>query len=284
MSEKANTETNQIDFTDASMVTSVLCEAIKETVISTTEQTLPIAVYACVTVIKDLVKNELKSELVPEIIEETKHYVDQSVSKVNSVLTQKMVQIKSNTDKVEGFTRRVNLCFSGIEEAREERKDPSITADKIVNELANIDCEITKDDLSSCTRLYRQNDQNPNPNIIVARFVSQQIRDKVLSYQHSFNSRSDGKYMNEDMTSLQRNMFSYLRKKEDIVIKKTVSFKDGHIICLLKKNEGKTRGWSKIRNISDLLALDASFTDELSNNDFLKHMDLLDCKVNINLE
>ena len=85
------------------------------------------------------------------------------------------------------------------------------------------------------------------------------------------------------MTSLQRSMFSYLRKKDDIVIRKTVGFKDGHIICLLKKNEHKDKGWSKVKDIFDLLELDETFADELSNDDFLRDMHLLECKVDISI-
>ena len=85
------------------------------------------------------------------------------------------------------------------------------------------------------------------------------------------------------MTSLQRSMFSYLRKKDDIVIRKTVGFKDGHIICLLKKNKHKDKGWSKVKDIFDLLELDETFADELSNDDFLRDMHLLECKVDISI-
>ena len=284
VADQSNKENNTIDFTNATVVTSVLCEAISKVMTTTTQFTVPGVVSACVRNIKDVLKDEIKNEIKSEIMGETREFVKESVELVNESLTARMVNVRSDCDKLEAQSRRPNLVFSGIEEDVQERRNPSITAGKIVSELNDVGCDICIEDLSSVNRLYRKNKSNPAPNVIVARFVSQQVRDRVLSYQTTFNGRSDNKYLNEDMTKLQRNMFSYLRNREDVVIKRTVGFKDGHIIYLLKRNEHVDKGWSKVRNISDLIKLDSNFTDELSNDDFLKAMELLDCKVNIDLE
>ena len=83
------------------------------------------------------------------------------------------------------------------------------------------------------------------------------------------------------MTALQRKLFTHLRSKEDIVIKKTVGFRDGYIIYLLEKNRHATRAWSRAKNALDLvddLAID------YNNNDLLNTLGLGNCTININLD
>ena len=155
-------------------------------------------------------------------------------------------------DLKESYDRRINIVMSGVAEQPGENKDPSFTAALVVKHLADIDCNITKEDISTCHRIYRKNTSNSSPNIIMTWFVSQKVCDKTLNFNLSFKDPSSGKYLNEDMSPLQRSLFAYLRNKEDLIQKKTVGFKDGYIIFLTKKNENKTHGWSQIRNALDL--------------------------------
>ena len=218
-----------------------------------------------------------------EVIQETRAYVSEAVAKVNEEITRTMVRCSYNNDKHEAYSRRLNLSFSGIPCADAEKNNPSLTADKVVNELANVNCNITKDDLSSCYRLYRRNATNAAPPLILATFVSQKVRDKVLSYSSQYKDKDSGKYINEDMTNLQRKLFSYLRSKDEVVIKKTVSFKDGHIICLLKKNEERTRGWSRVHTALDLAELDENLAVDFTDEDTMESLGLKEYFVNINI-
>ena len=152
---------------------------------------------------------------------ETKSFVKEIVAKVNAELTRRMAHCSYSEDKLEAHSRRLNLTLSGIASDGSELRNSSITVDKVVNELADIDCIIQKDDISECYRLHRKNTANSAPPLIMIRFVSQHIRDKVLSYSTRYKNADNGKYMNEDMTGLQRKLFSYLRSKDDVVIKKT---------------------------------------------------------------
>ena len=146
--------------------------------------------------------------------------------------------------------------------------------------LADINCSITKEDISTSHRIYRKNTSNSSPNIILTRFISQQVRDKALSFNRSFKDPSAGKYLNEDMSPLQRSLFAYLRSKDDIVLKKTVGFRDGHIIYLTKANENKPRGWSRINNVLDL---DGELEVDLNDSDVLKDLGLADCAIDLTL-
>lgn len=277
INEKKHPDTNKIDFTDANVVTSVLSEVVSLAIVNTTQEIVPAVIAACITQIKD----SIKDEVIDEVMSETKDFVKESVAKVNLELTKKTVSCEYNIDKQEAHIRRMNLCFSGIIQDVREERNPTVTADKIVTELANIGCEIKREDFSSCMRIYRKNTNIQAPNLIVATFISQQVRDRVLSYKSSFNDPDSGKYVNEDMTALQRKLFTYLRSKEDIVIKKTVGFRDGYIIYLLEKNKHATRGWSRAKSALDL-------TDDLAidynNNELLNTLGLGNCTININLD
>ena len=275
--EKANSETGKIDFSDAKTVIDVLSQVVSHTIIQTTQEVTPTVLSVCIANIKD----SLKAELRDEIMCETKEYVNQTTAKVNSVLTQKMVKLRCDMDVKESYDRRLNIVMSGVVEEPGENRNPSVTADLVVNKLAYIDCNITKEDISTCHRIYRKNTTNSLPNIILTRFISQQVRDKALSFNISFKDQSAGRYLNEDMSPLQRSLFAYLRKKEDLILKKTVGFKDGYIIFLTKQNEHKTRGWSRVRNVLDL---EGDLLVDFSDTEVLKDLGLEDCAIDLSLD
>ena len=100
-----------------------------------------------------------------------------------------------------------------------------------------------------------------------------------MSFKRTFNDAATGKFMNEDMTALQRSLFHYLRNKEDIVIKKTVGYRDGKITFLLKRNESSTatNKWSYAHNILDLVKIDDDLKIDLMNAEAMKSQGLHDC-------
>ena len=85
------------------------------------------------------------------------------------------------------------------------------------------------------------------------------------------------------MTPLQRSLFYYLRQRDDIVIRKTVGFKDGNVICLLKKNESNKK-WSRIENAFDLAGIDNNLELDIHDDSMMKCLGLEDCRINFNLE
>ena len=87
-------------------------------------------------------------------------------------------------------------------------------------------------------------------------------------------------YINEDMTFLQRKLFKHLRSKENILLKRSVGFKDGRFVFLLKKNE-TTKHWSKVDNILNLAKVDADLEIDVSDNDTLTGLGLADCIVDV---
>ena len=251
-----------------------------------------------VPVLKDELKYEVKSEVTDEIktevMTDTKMFVANSLTKVSNQMTLNNVKYITGQDKREAYDRKLNITFSGIPLQQEERRNPDVTTNIVVDELNSITgLTIKKEDISSCYRIFRRpaangNTDNNGPPIIVARFISHQIRNKVLSYRTMFNtSGTPGtpgtKFINEDMTFLQQKLFKYLRTREDIIIKKTISYKDGRIIFLIKDNETEKK-WSRVDSVLDLATVDPRFEVDLNASDMLFTLGMKDCKVNITSE
>ena len=94
VTEKSDSVTGKIDFSDAKTVIDVLAQVVSHTIIQTTQEVTPKVLSVCINNIKD----SLKAELRDEIIRETKQYVNQTTEKVNTVLTKKMVPLRCNID------------------------------------------------------------------------------------------------------------------------------------------------------------------------------------------
>ena len=157
-------------------------------------------------------------------MQETKAHVSNSLAKVSDEMTHKNIKCVTSQDKRESFDRRLNIIFSGFDVETPERRNPSVTTDKIVNELNKIHgLNVRKEDLSACYRIFSKPGSTPNgPPPIVARFVSYQFRNKVLSHRTTFNNQPGNKFMNEDMTFLQHKLFTYLQTKKEVIIRKTL--------------------------------------------------------------
>ena len=148
----------------------------------------------------------------------------------------------------------------------------------VIRELEKMRCNISKDDLL-CQRIFKRSAaRNIGPPLIIARFASPIVKNKVMGFKQSFNNVSTGKFMNEDMTALQRSLFHYLRNKEDIVLKKSVGYKDGKVIFLLKRNESATiNKWSYAHSILDLAKIDDQLKIDLLNEEAMKNFGFQDC-------
>ena len=98
-----------------------------------------------------------------------------------------------------------------------------------------------------------------------------------------YNTSPGTKFIDEDMTFLQQKLFKYLRTREDIIIKKTISYKDGRIIFLIKDNETEKK-WSRVDSVLDLATVDPRLEVDINASDVLVTLGMKDCKVNITSE
>ena len=272
---KEKESNGKVDLNDPQTLTYILSRTISEAISITLEESIPALGFA--------ICNQMKEDMKKEVLEEAKAHLHMQTATMKYAVTKKMIKSKYDLDKREAYDRRSNLIFSGIGEDQEEKKNPRLTRDKLVNILTDLGCRISREDISACHRVYRKNTTNGSPNMVICRFVSRQVRDEVLGFAYTYSTTAAGRYINEDMTPLQRKLFYFLRQKEDIVIKKTVAFKDGNIICLLKKNENDKR-WSKIESALDLVYLDKELELDIHNHSVLEYLGLDDCEINLNLE
>ena len=194
------------------------------------------------TELKSEIKSEITDEIKTEVMRDTKMFVANSLTKVANQMTLNNIKYITGQDKREAYDRKLNITFSGIPVQQDERRNPDITTNIVANELNNITgLTIRKEDISSYYRIFRKpsttgSKEDNDPPIIVARFITHQIRNKVLSVPHRtmYNTATGTKFIKEDVKFLQQKLFKYLRTREDIIIKKTISYKDGWIIFLTK--------------------------------------------------
>ena len=268
-------KSGKVDISDAQTLTQVLARTVSETIAITLEE--------CIPALSAAMCSQMKEEIKKEVLDETKAHLHMQSGIIKHAVTNKLVKARYDVDKREAYDRRSNLTFSGIEDDIREKRNSRLTRDKLVDILKGLGCRINREDISACHRIYRRNTTNTAPNIIICRFVSRQVRDEVEGFSHTFATSGRGRYINEDMTQLQRNLFYFLRQKEDIVIKKTVGFKDGNVICLLKKNADDKK-WSRIETAFDLAALDNDLALDINNKVLMKSLGLEDCVLDLNLE
>ena len=253
--------------------------------------------------LKPEIKGELKTEIKDEIVEEVKEIKVKYEEEIKTItqeaknninnsigqkieenvtlqkkITEKIVKCKVDVDKREAFERSNNIIFSGLSEDPNEKTNRGTTTQIVIRELEKVRCNISKDDLL-CQRIFKRGAaRNNGPPLIIARFASPIVKNKVMGFKQSFNNVSTGKFMNEDMTALQRSLFHYLRNKEDIVLKKSVGYKDGKVIFLLKRNESATiNKWSYAHSILDLAKIDDQLKIDLLNEEAMKNFGFQDC-------
>lgn len=157
----------------------------------------------------------------------------------------------------------------------------------IIDKLREIGCIIQDWEISQCYRLYRSRSNSNSrgqPEIILVRWISLYTRDKVLGFKTKYNEGADC-YMNEDMTNLQRKLFNYIRTKEDLIIKRTVGYRDGKIIFVLKENEHATSNkWSRVESLFDLERQHMDLTIDFTDESIMESLGMKNHMVKFNLE
>ena len=276
------------------ILTFAIVEGIKQTKVDPEEIKMQIkneikseTIPMLKTELKSEIKSEITDEIKTEVMRDTKMFVANSLTKVANQMTVNNIKYITGQDKREAYDRKLNITFSGIPVNQDERRNPDVTTNIIVNELNNITgLTISKEEISSCYRIFRKPsstlNENNGPPIIVARFISHRIRNKVLAHRTVYNTPGT-KFINEDMTFLQQKLFKYLRTREDIIIKKTISYKDGRIIFLIKDNETEKK-WSRVDSVLDLATVDPRLEVDINASDVLVTLGMKDCKVNITSE
>ena len=244
--------------------------------------------------IKSEVITEVKSSMITEVNTQvasaihtdvklaTTQIVDTNVSRISKILTRKHIKCTTDLDKREAADRKLNIILTGITENPGERRNPDLIGDIVLKELNDIGCNISRYDISDCFRIFRRTPSPDNPGMIILRLVALQTKHYILSKREFFTDHTRKRFMNEDMTPLQRQLFNYLRTKEEIVHKKSVGYKDGKIVFVLVAHTGDERvKWSKVENVLDLAGVDIGLEVDLHDSTILQTLGLKECQVNM---
>ena len=119
----------------------------------------------------------------------------------------KVTQLELEADKVEQYSRRSNLRFSGLPETTGESEN---TTDKLIDIINNNMCPdmpVRRDQIERSHRLGPKMDKNgkPRQRAIIIRFVSEKVRDDVYRARfqlkdHNASARNKV-FVNEDLTA-----------------------------------------------------------------------------------
>ena len=119
----------------------------------------------------------------------------------------KVAKLEFEADKVEQYSRRANLRFSGLPETESEN-----TTDKLLELINNEMCPDTpvhKEQVERSHRLGPKMDKNGKPRhthrAIIVRFASEKVRDDVYRARFQLKDRNASArnkvYVNEDLTA-----------------------------------------------------------------------------------
>ena len=172
------------------------------------------------------------------------------------ILQQSMETQKSETEKLEQYSRKENVKVFGLSESDEEDLE-----DKIVNLASDIGVPLERRDISVCHRL-RGNGKSPRP--VIVKFVRRKTKSDIMKAKKTLKSKEQYKnvYINDDLTSLRNKIVKGMRDDDNI---KKVWTIDGRIFCVMNKEGVDTK--ISLDSISD--------TDKLGwSNDKLKDLHL----------
>ena len=232
----------------------------------------PMVEKAVITATRELAErqNNMESNLMTEIVSLRK-----DVKHTKGIMTDKLIDAKIRDDALEMYNRRDSVRIYGIPQSEDEKTNSGVTINKVMDVIKEIDLEnvVNKADISACHRIHRKNKENNNPDPVMLKFVSRQMKYRVVANGPKLknNTSTTKKYINEDLTPLRSRLLTYIKTKIPTVISKSVHSREGRILC--KKEEDQTK-WIFIESVRDLRHLNINITPEL-----LKELDMDNCLI-----
>ena len=159
----------------------------------------------------------LKKAMYPKELVDQLHHLSSRVTALTECIQQrddkikklegKVTQLELEADKVEQYSRRSNLRFTGLPETTGESEN---TKDKLIDIINNNMCPdmpVRRDQIERSQRLGPKMDKDgkPRQRAIIIRFVSEKVRDHVYRARfqlkdHNASSRNKV-FVNEDLTA-----------------------------------------------------------------------------------
>ena len=158
--------------------------------------------------------------------------VSTSMKELDERMTNKLAEVqrqcllnKYDNDKMEQYSRRENLCISGIDEEENETND--VLEAKVTELAGNIGVELKPDDISVAHRMGKPK-EGGRP--VIVRFCHRKKNNEVMRNKKKLKERQRKVYVNDDLTSLRAKMMKLVKKQE---IVNNVSTRDGSIFAWL---------------------------------------------------
>ncbi len=131
------------------------------------------------------------------------------------------------TDKLEQYQRKDNLCIYGLEEENEETED--VVEAKVIELAADMGVTLVSDNISVAHRLGKPQASNRSRPVIV-RFCHRKKRNEMLKKRAELKKKQRKVFVNEDLTPMRVAMFKIVKEQPNV---KSVTTRDGKILVWL---------------------------------------------------
>ena len=130
---------------------------------------------------------------------------------------------KYDNDKLEQYSRKENLCISGI--AEETNETDGILEAKIIELAGDMGVELKSEDISVAHRIGKPK-EGGRP--VIVRFCQRKKKNEVMRNKKKLKGKERKVYVNEDLTSLRAKMMKVTKEQESV---KNVATRDGSILA-----------------------------------------------------
>lgn len=159
---------------------------------------------------------------------------DDGFSKAEVTTNKLKAGVRKNSydvDRLEQYTRRENLRFSGVKE-----DDPDNLEGKIANIAAAVGVELDRKEFR-CHRVGEKSN-GFKPRQVIARFHMREKRNDILANRTKLKDVDNmkGVYISEDLTTLRVKLLNVAKKHDDV---KNVTTRNGKIVCFMKSENKK---------------------------------------------
>ena len=118
---------------------------------------------------------------------------------------------KYDNDKLEQYSRKENLCISGI--AEETNETDGILEAKIIELAGDMGVELKSEDISVAHRIGKPK-EGGRP--VIVRFCQRKKKNEVMCNKKKLKGKERKVHVNEDLTSLRAKIMKVTKEQESV--------------------------------------------------------------------
>lgn len=157
--------------------------------------------------------------------------VTSEIAKMFDVSQKQALLNRYETDKLEQYQRKDNLCIYGLEEENDETEE--VVEAKIIELAADMGVTLVSDNISIAHRLGKPQASNRSRPIIV-RFCHRKKRNEMLKKRVELKNKQRKVFVNEDLTPMRVSMLKVVKEQPNV---KNATTRDGKILVWLTDKE-----------------------------------------------